>query len=148
MDTYNRVFVENALQINLRRHLVEKKLSVYALEKRAGLKPSAIQNILQGKSKRPAAKLLQAIATEIGCRIEDLLSEEPRSAEQPAQAKDWDPKLYTRALSAVQAILDRRRISLTKEETLNYVNEVYLYSLNGPSREVDLRFAEWLLAKF
>ena len=38
------------------------RLSIYALEKKAGLKRSAARNILQGFSKKPSAEALKAIA--------------------------------------------------------------------------------------
>ena len=50
-----------------------KNLTFYELQKKAGLKPHAVQNILRGKSQKPSAELLQAIARELGCTIEDLL---------------------------------------------------------------------------
>lgn len=138
----------NPLQENLRWHLTQKKLSAHSLEKKAGLKPSAVQNILQGKSKRPAASLLQAIASEIGCTIEDLLEDEsPQAHPQNAPTKDWNLKLYANALHTVQALLEKKGLILSKEETLKCVDEIYLYSIKSSEEIVDERFADWLVGR-
>lgn len=145
----------NALQENLKRHLEEKKISANALEKRAGLKPSAVQNILQGKSKRPAAELLQAIASELDCAIEDLLVEEPGQKKETAlapnrasnRAPNWDLNLYIDALKTVQTITGAKKIPLDKAHTLKMVDEVYLYSVKANKKTADAAFADWLLSQ-
>lgn len=135
----------NALQENLKRQLEEKKISANALEKRAGLKPSAVQNILQGKSKRPAAELLQAIANELNCAMEELLSEETEKKQE--KGAGWDLNLYTDALKTVQTIINTKKLSLDKVRTLKLVDEVYLYSVKAKQKTADKTFADWLLSQ-
>jgi transcriptional regulator with XRE-family HTH domain len=137
----------NALQENLKRQLEEKKMSAHALEKRAGLRPSAVQNILQGKSKRPAAELLQAIANELDCTVEDLLIEGLSVQPERTPASHWNLNLYIDALKTVQAIINAKKTPLDKNQTLKIVDEVYLYSVKARQKTADKTFADWLLSQ-
>lgn len=134
------------LQKNLRHRLEENNISANALERKAGLKPSAVQNILQGKSKRPAAELLIAISNELGCAVEDLLSEKKDSRDQKG-VKEWIPTLYVNSLRVVQLELERMKVNLEKQEVLALADEVYTYSVRGSTQFADKRFATWLVSK-
>jgi transcriptional regulator with XRE-family HTH domain len=149
------------LQKNLRDRLTEKGISVHALEKRSGVKPSSIQNILQGKSKKPSADLLLAIAHELGCTVENLLQTDLSSPPETAllhkidasrpifslKKEAWVPHLYVEALKKIQALLENKKLTPSKEVFLSLVEEVYTYSLKGNPPSVDERFAEWLISK-
>jgi transcriptional regulator with XRE-family HTH domain len=138
--------MSTALQKNLRHQIEEKKISVHSLEKRAGLKPSAIQNILRGKSKRPAAELLFAIAKELDCSVEQLIQEEKNFLTPQAEvAKQWHPDLFKDSLEKVQLNLSHMGLDLSKDEVLKIVDEVYLYSIKGSCTEADSRFVDWLI---
>lgn len=63
------------LQENIKRKLKKQKLSIAELERRTGLRHSVI-NIMHGRSKNPSAKTTLAIAKELGCSIEELLTEQ------------------------------------------------------------------------
>ena len=63
------------LKDNLRSLIDKHNISVHALEKKAKLKIHSIQNILTGRSKKPSAETLQAIASVLGTTVEKLLSE-------------------------------------------------------------------------
>ncbi len=65
----------NVIQKNIKRLLKDQNLSIAELERRAGLRHSVI-NIVHGRSKNPSVKIAHAIAKELGCTMEELLSEE------------------------------------------------------------------------
>src|SRR5476651_370756 len=50
-----------------------KNLTLSTLEREAGLTTHFVQSILRGKSKKPSAESLQAIADVLGCTVKDLL---------------------------------------------------------------------------
>jgi len=58
---------------NIQTRLNEQKLSVSEFERLAGLKRSAVSNILTGKSKNPTIEVVISIANRLGCSIEELL---------------------------------------------------------------------------
>lgn len=142
----------------IRNKMNEKKISVHALEKQAGLKSSAIHNILYGRSKNPSIKVVQAIAHALECDISELLEEERPSTEnnrsnkleESAREKEntpWDAKLYLSSFEKINLLINKNRISLTKDKILNIVEEVYLYSQKTGSEKVDIHFAEWIINK-
>jgi transcriptional regulator with XRE-family HTH domain len=59
-----------------------KNLSLSELEKEAGLKRHTVQNIMRGRSKRPSADILQAVADVLGCSVKDLLTPQEASYEE------------------------------------------------------------------
>lgn len=134
------------LQKNLRQQILEKKISVHALEKKAGLKPSAIHNILQGRSKRPAAEVLIAVAQELGCSVEDLVREDAPLSISEASTQKWSPNLYMSCCQVVQDILDKKKIALEKKDVLEIIEEVYRYSAQGNVQNADKKFADWLVS--
>ena len=58
---------------NIQTRLEEQKLSVSEFERLAGLKRSALSNILSGKSKNPTLEVVISIANRLKCSIEELL---------------------------------------------------------------------------
>ena len=141
------------LQYQLRNRMQDKGISAHALEKSAGLKPSAVQNILQGKSKRPTALLLNAIARELNCSISDLLGESSSTSSkkkvgddfQEKIEHDWDSKLFVEAIQFVEELLLQKNTRVTKETVLKYADEIYRYSLDSQSGKLDRYFAAWLI---
>jgi len=64
------------LKQKIREKLNEQNLSVAALEKKAGLKMSAVRNILRGQTRKPSAYTLKKISDALNCKIDDLLVED------------------------------------------------------------------------
>lgn len=147
----------SSLQLQLRRRLQDKGISANALERRAGLKPSAVQNILQGKSKQPAATLLQAIADELDCSVMDLLGDVVHQdssefasipQEKEISTSDWNSAMYIEALHTVEKLLTEKNIEFTKDLILKYADEIYKYSMHGDSNSIDIHFATWLVDQY
>ncbi|EKE09528.1 MAG: hypothetical protein ACD_16C00144G0005 [uncultured bacterium] len=138
-----------AKQISAR--LRAKNISFYELEKKAGLKPHAVQNILRGKSKKPSGELLQSIAHELGCHVEDLLQgQETRYAEELPHSKKVllnqpyeHPDLFLETVKFVNHALKEKENNLTIEQFISCVEEIYLHSLQKDPKKVDKNFAEW-----
>ena len=74
-----------AISRHIKEKMVEKGLSAHALEKLAGLKLSAVQNIIYGRSKNPSVNILIPIAQALGCTVSDLLEEDREIAAAPKE---------------------------------------------------------------
>lgn len=143
----------------IREKMNKKGISVHALEKQAGLKSSAIHNILYGRSKNPSVKVIKAIANALECDISELINDERPQTEEKTSEKtglfspgggdniQWNSKLYLKSFERVNSLLKRKGSSLTKEKILNVVDEIYSYSQKTGRDEVDDFFAEWLVDK-
>lgn len=143
---------ESYLKEILRKKMAEANLSAHALEKNAGLKRSAVQNILYGKSKKPSAEILGAITKVLGCSISDLLGEtnnKPAHNKIPLSPADddnnvLDANLYAEAVKVANIIFETHNIIPNKQSALNFINEIYQYSLTNNKNEIDFNFAAWL----
>lgn len=149
-----------SLSKKIKERIHEKGLSTHALEKRAGLKPSAVQNILYGRSKNPSITIIQAIAHALGCRITDLIGEDvgpsltkgsnaafPSLQSQEREARDWDQNLYLQCFQEVNTLLGQEKLVLSREKILEIVEEIYTYSQGNSMKAPDKYFSKWLIDK-
>lgn len=153
--------VQNALDLELRSNIKEqlsrKDMSVRELEKRSGLKYSVVQNILHGRSKNPTIKVVQLIAKELGCSIEDLigasdkngldLSNNPLDVKPSNKGSPWNKALFIDAVFTVEKLLEAQGVSFSKEDLMSCAEEIYQYSI-GFSDKADMKFAQWIIGKF
>lgn len=130
-------------------------LSVHALEKKAGLKQSAVQNIIYGKSKKPSLHIIQAIAQVLNCTVTELLEEKDNSylgeesieKERATSNFPWLADLFVEALNMIHMLSKKKSLFLSKEQLLSCTEEVYEYSLKNNKSAPDICFADWLIEK-
>ena len=153
----------NSLGMKIKKKINEQDSSVHAVEKRAGLKPSAIQNIIYGRSKNPSITLIQAIAQALDCNIEDLVDGRdfdhshvlndtsptlPKvSRASQKETKVWDQTLYMKCFNIVNSIINQHKINMDKNKILDIVDEIYNYSLGNNLEEPDVYFSNWLIER-
>lgn len=152
---------DTTLQKNIKNKLEQKNISIAELERRAGLRHAVI-NILHGRSKNPSIHTAQAIAKELNCSIEDLLSEKkdppiqsdnnliaktPEEINNQAPAQ-WDPLLAKKALDTVNNYLVGNSAIPDSTEIFLCVNEIYKYSLNNGNKNIDPIFVSWVTNRF
>lgn len=132
----------------------EAGISVHAFEKKAGLKQSAVQNILYGKSKKPSLHIMQAIAQALDCTVLELMGGKnvtaPLSKEhQPSLAAEstWNIDLYIETLKTINILAKKKRLFLSKNNMLDCADEIYEYSLKNKKNKPDKHFADWLIDK-
>ncbi len=142
-----------ALAKQLSTRMKAKNLSASMLEREAGLKAHAVLNILRGKSKRPSAHILQAIADTLGCTIPDLLGhQEIFQVDESTQSKNEllnspydNPNLLQDVLQTVNEKIKKENLHLTVQQTLTCIEEIYLHSLQKKQQTIDPLFADWFL---
>lgn len=155
--------MKNVLNDNLKLKMKEAGLSVHALEKKAGLKRSAVQNILHGRSKKPSAEILLAIAKVFQCSIRELIDKnspairyDTEGAHTSTESKPNYPlnndiminmDLYIEAAKMAEKIFKKYSSTHTEAEALKYILEIYQYAFNSKHDTIDPYFAEWLFKK-
>jgi transcriptional regulator with XRE-family HTH domain len=146
----------------IKKKLDEKGISAYKLEKKVGLKRSAINNILYGKSKSPGIEIIQSIAKGLNCSISELLGDSATPFELDQVTNGRDPllryipiyespenmHLYLSTLSTIGPLLEENNISLTREEIFHCIEETYSYSLKTNEGQIDSHFLGWIVNKF
>lgn len=135
--------MNDTIQKNIKRQLQAKNMTAAELERRTGI-PHAVINILHGRSKNPSIKTAQAIAKELGCTVEELITDE-NAITTPAYA--WNPQIYTAALTAINSCIQQMQLQPKPETVGQWLTEVYNYTIGSPTTNVDQRFVEWLLSR-
>ena len=128
-----------------------KNLTLQALEREAGLRPHAVQNILRGRSKKPSAEILQAVADVFGCTVKDLLHHQENSHEEELTQSKREllsqkyeyPDLFLETVKFVNAALKEKENELSIEQFISCIEEIYLHSLQKNPSHMDQEFAEW-----
>src|SRR5580704_11655886 len=115
------------LQEQIQTRMDAKKLSIYALEKKAGLKRSAARNILQGFSKKPSAEALKAIASVLDCTVDDLVGPVNESYSTSSIVKvtvpskgshKWNEKLCADVMKLISKNLTDKKLDLKFEQVM------------------------------
>ncbi len=155
MNEQANEIMQTRVQREIQTRMVAKNLSVAALEKKAGLRMSAVRNILRGQSKRPSAEILQAIARTLECSLTDLLGEnyagltQPHNSESAQASKSCPfehPQLFVEASQVITDLLAEKKHNLKLNQVLELVEQVYLYSQhNDKNNKVDKKFASWVV---
>ncbi len=129
----------------------DSNLSASALEKKAGLRPSTLHNILLGRVKNPTIESIQSIAKALNCSVSTLIGDESYSffevLEKSNEALPWSYNLYIDALQNIIKILSKSKVELTKRELHELIEEIYTYSIKTEKNSVDKVFAEWAISK-
>lgn len=129
------------MQTNIKKQLHAKNMTAAELERRTGI-PHAVINILHGRSKNPSIRTAQAIAKELGCSVEELISEPTK----PVNA-GWNAQVYRSIFEAVYNCIQTKNIRPEPKLVSECITEAYTYTIGSPNQTVDLRFIEWLIAK-
>jgi transcriptional regulator with XRE-family HTH domain len=142
----------NTLQKQLKEKLEERKMTVTALEKSAGLKRSAVHNILRGRSKKPSAEILHAIARILNCTIDELLDVNTvASSNSQSDTRSHLPinsRLYAEAAKIADKIFSDKKMAPSQSLALSFIEEIYLYTLQSGLQNIDLKFSIWLADKW
>jgi DNA-binding Xre family transcriptional regulator len=71
--------INTPLQRELRRRMIEKKLSMRGLSLKAGLNATAVKAIMRGNSQHPRHDTIEKLATALDCTPDDLLGTAPNN---------------------------------------------------------------------
>ena len=142
------------LKENILARIQAKNLSINGLERKAGLKQSAVHNILLGRSKKPSAETLQAIAAALECTLDDLLAQDDvlsidsrkiaSSSKNSSQEQVILP-LFRDACVQLSDIIASENIEVSLKDLLYLISESYRYAVGKHDQTFDLEFALWLL---
>lgn len=143
--------MNTALVRQLSTRMKAKNLSISTLEKEAGLKTHAVRNILRGRSKRPSAESLQAIADILACTVKDLLENQEIFAKD--ENEDSKNELLNSSYKQTNLLLDVTKLvsakaakkRLTVQQILISIEEIYPHSPHKDPKYVDENFAEWFM---
>jgi transcriptional regulator with XRE-family HTH domain len=147
----------SGLQSKLKNILHDQHLGVAELERKAGLKVSAVRNILSGQSKNPSAETMLSISRVLGCSIEELLDSSKDEVTQHVSQDETlrkgpivkDFKFLQKTTETVIRMIEDnfQDKGLTFKDMADLFSEVYQYSLKNSYPEIDLKFADWVITQ-
>lgn len=135
----------------IKEKMQEQRLSASELERLAGLKVSAVKNILYGHTKEPKASTLQAIAEVLGCTVQDLMGKDTPEVLSTNTKKTplQNPQLLFETSKILHQLIadENNNQNLTLEDALEFQKDNYLYSIENNSGKIDKGFSQWLFKK-
>jgi transcriptional regulator with XRE-family HTH domain len=134
----------HSLKERLEKQMTLKGFSVPQLEKRAGVKRNVARNMLEGKSTRPHAHNLEAIARALECNPQDLMPDY-----KPVPSQRIVPLKLFEAVTRVvlEELRKKNHPSPPLERLLELIRESALYSAQKTPPTVDKDFIAWLINK-
>lgn len=132
---------------NLRQIMKKQKISISALERKAGVTVGSVQNILYKRSKNPGIETLLNISKALQTPLYVLIAstEDDISPTLQKTSAPWDINLYADAVIVVKNLILNNDLSLNQREFLECVNKIYEYSQKSLKDKIDLTFAEWTI---
>lgn len=142
----SRMFLKKQIET----FLEQEGISIRELERRSGLMPTSIINILSDRSKNPKASSLVAIAKVIGCSVDELVAEPVFSDEKevnlPVSNKiEWNVSLLTNVIRAVDK--ESSHSTLGFEKTLDIVKKIYTLTIKKNETTPNMDFVKWLISE-
>ncbi len=139
------------LQLQLRKRLSEKNLSVRALEAKAGLSFGIVQKLMTGERKNPGAKILINLSQALECSVDELLTGNPSISPSPSSSSKpqhpWNAQLYRDAQKSVEFSLEKQDLSLSAEKIVEIIWAIYTFSLSKTPPCIDPLFVDWLFTR-
>lgn len=130
-----------------------RNLSIATLERKAGLSIHSVRNILNGRVRKPKADTLQAVANALGCSFSDLFG---NSSESFGHLRKGEIKIKNNSLltecelmkncfKIVLNIIKDEKNTICLDDCLDIVKAIYSYSLRCESKQIDLKFVNWIV---
>lgn len=134
--------MQTELQLKIKAYLDENGITVSELERRAGV-PHAIVNIMRGRSKNPSIRVANSIAKELNCSVDELF-EKKSCTNTKETGCPCDAEVLNNSFKVLTNVLTEYQLSPELSDVLRCVEDIYKYTMESPTKEVDKRFAKWL----
>lgn len=138
------------LSNRLKKKMEERSLSINALEKKAGVRPCSVQNILYGRSKSPGINTLKSIAQALGCNLIDLIGEEEQAGNINGSNnlnEECDIDLLFSVVQTLKTIIATEKVTLSYRNILECIQYSYDYSQFKKQNNADDVYTHWLVNK-
>lgn len=147
-------YIDN-LQEHIKSHIKENDISAKALEREAGLKESAVKNILSGRSNNPGLEVIVAIAEALNCSVDELIGRRNSTSKSTTanigkmnQNVRWNAHLYQNCVMEVENYLKAKNLEPNNEQILLFIQEAYIYSIQDGGDKADPKFIKWFIDNY
>lgn len=144
----------DTLRARISSYLEENKMTIKALERKAGLKYGALNNIVYGLTTRTNIFLYAKLAKVMGCTVDELMGKRisaPPSDPLRSGAKNSpsvpDGKMLLAHLDYILLACEERKVSLSPTQVCSILEQSYLFSVKEGQKQPDHTFVRWLLER-
>ena len=130
--------------------LVRNQITAKSLEKKAGLTPGTVTNILREKTLNPTFNTIHAIANILDCSLYEFDEAKKNSTDLEYLLNinihcNYD--LFIDAIRTVELYLEKYSLKIDFKKILQIVLEIYVYSFkkDKDAVNVDKNFCEWFI---
>lgn len=132
---------------SIKELMQEKNWNGQDLAAKSCQKSSDIYNILSGKSRKPSADKIEAIARAFGVSTSKILYGSQEKPSLMAHDEEWDGLLYSESMNLVRDTYRKRGIKFKnrddeKNTTMRHTLRVYNYAKKRKEIKADPIFAE------
>lgn len=135
------------LALKIKRLIDEQNISVFGLEKKAGLKMNAVRHILSGQTKRPSAETILAISRALGCSIGQLIGDEKEEKNFLTDIEFENEELFKNIFLFSLDFFKEKNVTLSSRLFFESIQNIYVYLNESNNGEFDEKFADWVLSK-
>lgn len=134
-----------ALKEILKEKIKEKNISVAELERSAGVKISAVRNIINGTSKNPGIEVVQALAKALNCSMDSLCG--LAGYDGTVHSLEYKIPLLRDTIQVMLDVLEKKKTSLSVQKFNALLLEIYSFFERKEDPKVDKDFVVWFLDK-
>ena len=132
------------IRTNLAHEIQRCNEKVSNIEKKAGISQSVLSKFINGTSNNPSFETIYAAATDLGCSIDELMGIKPTHKTKTQKHVAWNDKFFDEVVKYVNKRINPKLSAL---QVIDVISEIYTYSLDQGSKNIDERFANWLISK-
>jgi DNA-binding Xre family transcriptional regulator len=133
---------------NLKKKLSESRLSMAAIERKAGLKRNYIQNIVYGRTKNVPLEHINAISSALECSPAEIIDvdliKENLDLDKYHNV-EWDRFFFLIVLNKIENELISQEIIPTFDDIIGMVRSCYIYAFENNKKELDDDFITWVI---
>lgn len=139
------------LKERLKIKLQEKGMSVQALATQAGIPPSSLKNIMQGKVTDPRTSTIAALATYLDCPLHELIPSYKPVRRNNAKEASIDTTALLYAATSLGLAIKKHNIKIPKSRLSSLLDEIYTHTehafqKNEPVETIS-NFIDWFLER-
>lgn len=123
---------------------IENVVKINALARKCHLHVDTISEILKGNTKDPGVYTIAKIANVFNCSIDELIYDNEDDDEN-VKLKTY---LARRCLTVTVDLLCKKNRSIDLDDFLFLLDGIYLHSLDGKVKDIDINFAETYVNNF
>jgi DNA-binding Xre family transcriptional regulator len=147
---YTMASALETIRENLTQTIKQQNLSIYALEKQAGISQGVLNRFLSTTESTTSVRFetIHAACVALGCTLDQLLGIKTPGTKPDKIFVRWDYNFFLEITNYVCKNLQNQNISAT--QIIEMISEIYTFSVkqNADAFCLNTEFADWIINKY